>query len=745
MTIVCTYHMAIVIVLLPLLTITSLASQTPNAGLTGLDDLLQSQCVGRDLARIGSPEQAVSRAPEKPMPSAPTDNWILLDSWSDQVVIQADNHYAVYFDPSTHSLSNIGPQNDLDDTCWQAIEKAPRWLRDDLYDQLTRITYLYNRDLVAQLILDTPDPYVDEVAFCVAHISRQLAGGSYGMTSIFLENAQNIYEADTYLDYVNLVDHGNSNDDDYWTTVRYQVKTSEGDTVDVELDRDDYYWYIVHPRLSDEIPQYIQPSSGQYQPPPTGVFWRDYLFNHADAGYPVLREAMDGVGVLYSHMWNNGTPANGAVGCVTQWINDVMHWGAGAERPIQPVRIYTLHCGNCGEYSDITAAAARTCLIPSKCTMAFCNDHTWNEFWGERWLSWEPVNNYVGDSLAYYGWGHRFPAVFNYRGDGWTETITERYTMGQADLNVTVTDAMGTPMDGVKITLQSDAIFGGLYHCTSAITNCDGFATIKIGAERNIYLRLDSPIGGYPSSPGQVVQVVDNSVAGETYEWSHELSLVEIQMVMEAPDPPNPTDHYLMEISLGIRSEIGRAQIWSNSEFAKHMEPGMIDFAVMDGENFADFQAGSASYGFELGQHHGSGHVSFVMPTDDAWYAVFSNVDRVVDAQCVLVSVNLYVDSEFSVSPRGIAQKPDVFRLDQNYPNPFNPSTTISFSLPQAGHTSLSIYNLLGQEVVKLLDEIRPAGLQTIRFDGSNLASGTYFYRIEAGNYQDVKVMRLIK
>jgi len=88
---------------------------------------------------------------------------------------------------------------------------------------------------------------------------------------------------------------------------------------------------------------------------------------------------------------------------------------------------------------------------------------------------------------------------------------------------------------------------------------------------------------------------------------------------------------------------------------------------------------------------------------------------------------------------------PDKFSLGQNYPNPFNPVTKINYALPSDVKVVIKIYDILGREVKTLINEFKKAGYYDISFDGTNLATGVYFYRIEAGEFVQSKKMVLVK
>lgn len=77
--------------------------------------------------------------------------------------------------------------------------------------------------------------------------------------------------------------------------------------------------------------------------------------------------------------------------------------------------------------------------------------------------------------------------------------------------------------------------------------------------------------------------------------------------------------------------------------------------------------------------------------------------------------------------------------MDQNFPNPFNPTTTINYSIVKQSNVSIVIYDILGNEVAKLLDEEKPIGNYSIKFNADKLSSGIYFYRLQAGEFVEVK------
>jgi len=89
--------------------------------------------------------------------------------------------------------------------------------------------------------------------------------------------------------------------------------------------------------------------------------------------------------------------------------------------------------------------------------------------------------------------------------------------------------------------------------------------------------------------------------------------------------------------------------------------------------------------------------------------------------------------------------KANEFRLEQNYPNPFNPSTSIAYNIPTSGTVKLSVLNVLGEEVMTLVNEEQNAGQHTANFNASHLASGVYMYRLTSGNYSVTKKMMLLK
>ena len=131
---------------------------------------------------------------------------------------------------------------------------------------------------------------------------------------------------------------------------------------------------------------------------------------------------------------------------------------------------------------------------------------------------------------------------------------------------------------------------------------------------------------------------------------------------------------------------------------------------------------------------------SIFVDAGDALYAVWTDVrsgnDDVYFAKGTITITDIAEEENII---------PAQYELMQNYPNPFNPTTIIKYSIPQSQYVNLKVYDLLGREVISLIDEEVNAGSYEVELDGSSLTSGIYFYRLQSGTYSETKKLILMK
>jgi hypothetical protein len=139
--------------------------------------------------------------------------------------------------------------------------------------------------------------------------------------------------------------------------------------------------------------------------------------------------------------------------------------------------------------------------------------------------------------------------------------------------------------------------------------------------------------------------------------------------------------------------------------------------------------------------------VSFTWITKEGYFLDVTPKDKNPGEGTIEITGLSY--TSVGTTPSGIEERgptvPSTPVLSQNYPNPFNPTTAISYQLPTASTVTLKVYDVLGKEVATLIEGAQSAGIHTVRFDGSSLRSGVYFYRIQAGSFEETKKLVLIK
>jgi L-ascorbate metabolism protein UlaG (beta-lactamase superfamily) len=125
----------------------------------------------------------------------------------------------------------------------------------------------------------------------------------------------------------------------------------------------------------------------------------------------------------------------------------------------------------------------------------------------------------------------------------------------------------------------------------------------------------------------------------------------------------------------------------------------------------------------------------------DAMVARFTSPNKLV----MKPGTTIVLSNTATSVEEGNSVLPNSFGLLQNYPNPFNPTTNIGFRISDFGFVTLKVYDILGKEIATLINEEKPAGSYSVSFNGSNLPSGVYIYRIQAGGFTQSRKLVLLK
>jgi hypothetical protein len=642
------------------------------------------------------------------------------------------------------------PEFNLTALAQDAVEYAPDWLEIALTDNFHNLDSTF-QDIYADMILNASDPsFVDEIAFQVAHVSPEILTDSTFDPELIEINTELLYEIDDSIHYTDLVDYGAPPGGEYYTTVAYRVLENE-DTVEYEVPRDIYYFYVVHPELSDESPRmdgYVY-----------DMFWREYLFYEADSSYPVLCDYLKEARVLWEvssdplvlPAGRPFEPENVALDVIGNWASRTVPYGASGNRPIQPNVIAYEHNGNCGELQDLLAAACRTGLIPMNSVFTLAEDHVWCEFWDRNWLEYQVDLGFgvthINDPRTGYdiqtGGSKNLSSVMEWRSDGWVSQCTGRYS-NICSLHVQVLDFRGLPIDGARVLLSTDAIYGGIGTSCWGFTDENGRCDFELGDLVNIYAHVNTEIGDYPENPDEDIQIISYTQTGAHYYKTFHITefIPSPFAVPTLGDTLYPMHRFYVEVGGTYSLLHGYARCRRNTGddgfYHTYNEPGenpTFDLYMADSVEFENYMSGIPFVAQEFALD--------VFDTSFSWtyYSetlkpglLLSNQDALTTTKGISGIVYLE-DVLHDVSEEVVAPNPMDWSL---HPNPFRTSIRLSLGVRGSEKPDVRVFDSSGR-LVRTLDKPVSSKDRLVytwrgRDDrGARASNGVYFLEIDTG------------
>ncbi|MFH1865093.1 MAG: FlgD immunoglobulin-like domain containing protein, partial [Candidatus Eisenbacteria bacterium] len=390
------------------------------------------------------------------------------------------------------------------------------------------------------------------------------------------------------------------------------------------------------------------------------------------------------------------------------------------------------------------------------CAMNILEDHVWCEVWFDTWhpyqVNWQRGPTYIdnpgiaGD--VDHGGSKDVSCIWDWRNDGCTWDVVGRYSE-TCTLTVYIEDPDSIPVHNAAVIIASEFYYSPypIYKGTWGETGRDGTIRFVLGDNQNYYVSVQTGLGSYPESG--YASIISASVPGEHYYWSWRTTNAMPQLEM-TEGTAGTNAPYVIEVEYDLPYDVQSGRDYYATVYgwyAETLPEGHLEFFIADQMNFAMYYFGAPFVGYMIAEGASANHVQFHVPSVEDYNVVLSGGEHHKLATLANVKVRLWLDDTVGVPEESHAR---VTGLAQPFPNPVSPQTTLAFDVADAGPVSLTIYDVRGALVRRLVDEALLPGHYERVWDGRDdsgraVAGGVYFLRMEGSGAAETRKLVVLK